>query len=189
MIIFQSSLALENSGEEIQVLHMEEELLIEFHGMEPVTMTVDPFDISAQKVKDFIAQRIKIPVAEQRVCFEGQNIDEVNLLTDVLVKSKKTPVLKVDKDRAINIKVHLPNGREHKVEMNWFETVNALKKKMEELQICESSATLKFNNSEISYEGRKQLIDLGFKDQSKVTVHSEALRTPHRGFSADKFQG
>ena len=171
------------------MLHMEEELMIESQGMDPVTMIVDPFDLSAQKVKDFIAQRIKIPVAEQRVCFEGQNIDEVNLLTDVLVKSKETPVLKVDKDRAINIKVCLPNGSEHKVKMNWFETVNALKKKMEELQICESSATLKFNDSEISYEGRKQLIDLGFKNQSEVIVHPEAQRSTHRGFSADKFQG
>ena len=189
MIIFQSSLALENSGEVIQVLHMTEELLIESAGMDPVTMMVDPFDVSPQKIKQFIAQEIKIPVAEQRVYFEGQNIDEVDLLTDVLVKSKKIPVLKVDKDMAIKIKVRLPDGSEHEVEMNWFETVNALKKKMEALQICESSDTLKFNDSEISDEGRKQLIDLNFRNQSEVTVHLKERRSAQKGFPADEFQG
>ncbi len=194
-VCFFSSYAL-NQNEVIEVLNAKEELKIESVGRDPVTMMVDPHNVSVESVKDFIAQKIKIEVDEQLLRFKGQDMDvDSESLAQMLLTSKQVPVLKVTKDRKINVKVVLPSegrgrGSEEIITINWFATVDDLKEKLEERNICDTSVTLKLNKTdqEISglNEGSKKLIDLGFKDNSVITV-LQAKRSTHRGFSSSDF--
>ena len=151
-------------------------------------MEVDPFKVSIEEIKRFIEEKINISMNDQRLILNGQNIDEIDQLCDVFITAKKTPVIRVDKDRDIKIKVHSHSGDEQEVQINWFATVNDLKEKLEQQGISKSIDTLKFNDAEISEEGRKQLIDLGFKPNAVITVRSQQ-RSTHRGFSASAFEG
>lgn len=190
LFCFLSSCVL-NQNEVIQVLNAKEELKIESVGRDPVVIMVDPRNVSVESVQDFIKKEIKIEVDEQLLRFKGQDIDvDSESLTQMLITSKQVPVLRVYKDTNINVKVVLPNrGSEaQKIEINWFATVDNLKEKLEERNICDTSATLKFNETgqEISGQGSKKLIDLGFKNKSEITV-LQAKRSTHRGFSSSDF--
>jgi len=184
---FHSSYALENTNEVIEVLHIWEDLVIESSGRDSVTMKVDPFKVSVEEIKGFIEEKINISVNEQHLRLSGQNIDEIDRLCDMFITAKSVPVIKVDKDRDINIKVHSHSGGQQEVQINWFATVNDLKEKLEQQGI--SIDTLKFKDAEISTEGRKQLIDLGFKPTNAVITVRSQQRSTHRGFSASAFEG
>ena len=173
-----------NENEVIEVLNAEEELQIESSGMNPVFMKVDPRNVSVQAVKDFIAEEIKIKVVEQVLRFKEEDKDvDSETLTQLLQTSKKEPVLKVDKDRTIDVIVVLPNrGEKKKVEIKWSATVENLKEKLEEIDIFNSSCVLRFGDEEISGQDNKKLIHLGFKTNSEITV-SEKTRSTTRGFS------
>ena len=183
-----SSYALENTNEVIQVLYKKEELSIESLGMDPVTMKVDPFEVSVQDVKKFIEVKLNIEADRQHLRFNGQNIYEMDKLSDMFITAKKIPVIRVDTDRDIVIKVCQSSGNEQEVPVNWFATVDYLKELLVEKGICETSDTLKFNYSELTGKGEKQLIDLDFKPvNSVITVRSQP-RSAHRGFSASDFE-
>ena len=184
LLCFLSSYAL-NENEVIGVLNAEEELKIESSGMDPVVMMVDPRNVSVQAVKDFIAKEIKIPVLEQVLRFTEEDTDvDSESLTQLLLTSKKAPVLKVDKDRTINVIVVLLNrgGEKEKVEIKWSATVENLKEELEERDLCDSSYVLRFDDKEISGQDNKKLIHLGFKTNSEITV-LQKTRSTTRGFS------
>lgn len=176
-----------NENEVIRVLNAEEELKIESSGMDPVTMMVDPRNVSVQAVKDFIAKEFKIPVLEQVLRFTEEDTDvDSESLTQLLlhVTSEKAPVLKVDKDRTINVTVVLPNrgGEKEKVEIKWSATVENLKEELQERDLCDSSCVLRFDDKEVSGQDNKKLIHLGFKTNSEITVLPKT-RSTTRGFS------
>ena len=165
--------------------------MIETPGKDPVTMMVDPRNVSVEAVKDFIAKNIRIPKEEQILRFKGQDTDvDFESLTQMFLTSKQAPVLKVDKDQRINVIVVLPNreGEEKKVEINLSATVEDLKEKLEERGICDTTAKLRFDDQEISGQGGKKLIDLRFKNKSKIIV-SQTRSSTLRGFSGSSFDG
>lgn len=179
-----------NENEVVEVLNAKEELKIESEDGDAVTMMVDPRNVSVESVKDFILREIGIEVDEQLLRFKGQDIDvDFESLTQTLITSKKVPVLKVDKDTNINLMVCLPD-RINWFAINWFATVDDLKEKLEERNICDTSATLELKETgeEITRQGSKKLIDLGIKDKSKITV-LQTKRSTHRGFSTSAFDG
>lgn len=102
VVSFHSSYALENEGEVIAVLYKEEELLIKSSGNDSVTMMVDPLKVSVQDVKDFIKQKFNIGVNEQRLRISGQNVHEIDPLSKIFLTAKEKPVVRVDKDEAVN---------------------------------------------------------------------------------------
>lgn len=180
-----SSHALENTDEVIQVLYKKEELQIESPGMNPVTFSVDPFEVSIQKIKDFVKEKFNIEVNQQHLSLDGQNLDDIDRLqrlSDIFTTAKKKPVVRVATNREINIDVSQPDGNQLQVQVNWFATVKELKDKLVEQSICDINATLMYNGMEITADGRKKLVDLKFKPKSAITVCSRE-RT-HRGFSA-----
>lgn len=185
---FLSSYAL-NENEVIGVLNVEEELIIETSGKDPITMMVDPRNVSVEAVKHFIEKKFRIPVDKQILRFKGEDacteVDSESL-AQMLLKSKQSPVLKVDRDRIINIMVPDREGKENKVEINWSATVDDLKEKLEERDICDIDAKLTFGDKEISRQGDKKLIDLGFRNQSKI---SQTRSSTSRGFSGRTFDG
>ena len=163
--------------------------MIESSGMDPITMMVDPRNVSVEAVKHFIENKIGIPVDEQILRFKGQDTEvDSESLAQMFLKPKQSPVLKVDKDRIINIMVPDREGKEKKVEIYWSATVDDLKEKLEERDICDTSAKLRFDNQEISGQGGKKLIDLGLRNKSKIIV-SQTKRSTSRGFSASTFDG
>ena len=182
-----------NENEVIGVLNAEEELMIGSSGRDPITMMVNPRNVSVEAVNNFITKEIGIPVDEQILRFKEQDTDvDCESLTQMLLTSKQTPVLKVDKDKTINVMVVLPNGRdgEKKVEIKWSATVEDLKEKLKERNICDTSAKLRFGDQEISGQDSKKLIDLGFRKNSEIIhVVSQAIRSTTRGFSSSNFDG
>ena len=182
---------MENANEVIEFLCTKEELMIESPGRDPITMTVDPLEISVEDVKDFIEQNWNIPVSKQHLRFNGQNVEEIDLCYDVFVKSKERPKIKVDRDRDIEVGVSLcPYEDPQKVTINWFATLDELKEKLIQQHICETINTLQLNGVDISSEDKsKKLIDLNFKPiKSIITVCP--VTTPKstvRGFSANDF--
>lgn len=188
----QSSHAMENANEVIEVLCTKEELVIESPGTNPITMTVDPLETSVEDVKDFIRQKWNIPVPEQLLRFNGQNVEEIDLRYDVFVKSKGVPKIKVDKDRDITIKVSLnPSEDPKEVTINWFATVDELKEKLIQQQLCETIKTLQLDGIDIFREDRrKKLIDFNLKPTKPPVLTVRSLTTPKstlRGFSANDF--
>ena len=191
MFCFSRSCAL-NKDEVIQVVNAEEELKIESSGKETVTMMVDPRIVTVEAVKEFISEKIKINVHQQILTFKGKDIEvDSKSLTKMFLSSEEAPVLKVCLDRPINIDVLLPDGRQHKVEIMWSATVDDLKDKLEDRNICNSNATLKHDDEEISGHGGRKLINLGLKNKSKINVQVNVpqARSTHRGFSASAFSG
>ena len=188
LLCFLSSYAL-NENEVIGVLNAEEELVIESLGMDPVTMMVDPRNVSLVAIKHFIEKKIGIPVDKQILRFTEQDTTvDSESLDQMFLKSEQSPVLKVDKDRIINIMVSDGEGKENKVEINWSATVDDLKEKLKERAICDTSAKLRFDDQEISGKGGKKLVDLGFKNKSKI-IASQTKRSTLRGFSGSTFVG
>ncbi|XP_027040919.1 uncharacterized protein LOC113669121 isoform X2 [Pocillopora damicornis] len=184
-----SSYAL-NKNEVIQVVNDTEEIKIESHGMDPIIMNLDPQNVSLDAVKDFIAEKIKIPPDEQLLAFKEQDMDiDGKTLTSALLTSKKTPELKVFKDRNINIDI-LHDGKEVKVDIKWSATVQELMDRLVERGICDSGATLSLyeNNKDISGVGNRKLFDLGLKNKTKIVVSNRA-RSTHRGFSMSSLSG
>ena len=165
--------------------------MIEPKGRDPITMTVDPFNLSVRNVKDFIEQELNIPVSEQYLRFKGQNVEEIDLLNELFLKSKESPKIKVDKDREIEINVSSSSHEgPKKVTIKWFATVDELKKKLIQQGVCEAISTLHLDGVDISSEYKtKKLIDLNFKPKSALTVHSATTpkRSTLRGFSANDF--
>ena len=174
----------------IQVVNDTEEIKIESHGKDPIIMRVDPQNVSLDAVKDFIAEKIKIPPDEQLLGFKGQDMDiDGETLTSALLTSKKTPELKVINDRNINIDI-LHDGKEVKVDIKWSATVQELMDRLVERGICDSGATLSLyeNNKDISGVGNRKLFDLGLKNKTKIVVSNRA-RSTHRGFSMSSLSG
>ena len=186
-----SSHAIENANEVIEVLYTKEELMIESIGKEPITMPVNPFTLLVQDVKDFIAQNLNIAVSEQYLRFNGQNVEEIDLVYDLFIKSKGSPKIKVDKDRDIKIKVSSsPSEDPKEVTINWFATVGELEEQLIQQHICEPINTLQLDGVDIpSGDKRKKLIDLNFKPTKSVfTVRSATTpKSALRGFSANDF--
>ena len=163
--------------------------MIETSGMDPIIMMVDPRNVSVEAVKHFVEEKIGIPVDEQIFRFKGQDTEvDAESLAQTFLKSKRSPVLRVEKDRNINIMVSDGEGKENKVQINWSATVDDLKEKLDERKICDTSAKLTFDGQEISGQGGKKLIDLGFKNKSKIIV-SQTKRSTLRGFSGSTFDG
>lgn len=188
----QSSHAMENANEVIEVLCTKEEIVIESPGTNPITMTVDPLETSVEDVKNFIRQKWNIPVPEQLLRFNGQNVEEIDLRYDVFVKSKGVPKIKVDKDRDITIKVSLnPSEDPKEVTINWFATVDELKEKLIQQQVCETIKTLQLDGIDIfSEDRRKKLIDFNLKPTKPPVLTVRSQTTPKstlRGFSANDF--
>lgn len=151
-------------------------------------MEVDPFEVSVQDVKNFIEEKLNIKADRQHLRFSGQNIYEMDKLSDMFITAKKIPVIRVDTDRNIAIKVCQSSGKDEEVQINWFATVNDLKEMVVEKGICKTSDTLKFNGLELTMEGEKKLIDLDFKPGSSVTTVRSQAKSAHRGFSASDFE-
>ena len=162
--------------------------MIESPGINQVRMMVDPFKVSVKDVKDFIERELKIGVDEQHLRFNGQNIYELDKLYDMFITAKDMPVIRVDKDSNITIKVCQSSGKQQDVQINWFATVEGLEELLGEKGICKTSDTLKFNDLDLTGQRRKQLIDLDLKPGNSVTVHSQPSRSTHRGFSASDFE-
>ena len=187
-----SSLAMENANKVIEVLYTREELMLEALGRDPITMPVDPFTLSVQDVKDFIGQKWNIPVSQQYLRFNGQNVEEIDLVYDLFIKSKGSPKIKVDRDREIEINVSLsPDEEPKKVTINWFATVDELKEKLIQQHICETITTLKLDDIDLLREDRrKKLIDFNLKPTKPPVFTVCSLTTPKsnlRGFSANDF--
>ena len=185
-----SSHAMENANEVIEVLYTKEELMIESLGKEPITMPVNPFTLLLQDVKDFIEQNLNIPVSEQYLRFNGQNVEEIDLVYDLFIKSKGSPKIKVDKDREIEINVSLsPDEEPKKVTINWFATVDELKEKLMQQYNLDTINTIQLDGVSINEERRKRLIDFKLKPtKSKFTVRSATTpKSTLRGFSANDF--
>ena len=161
---------MENGYEVIEVLYTKEVLMIESPGRDPITVTVDPLEISVEDVKTFIGYKWNIPVPEQYLRFNGQNVEEIDLVYDMFVKSKGSPKIKVDKDRDIKIKVSLnPDEEPKEVIINWFATVDELEEQLIQQHVCETINTLQLDGVDISSEDRrKKLIDLNFKPRKSV---------------------
>ena len=174
----------------IQVVNDTEEIKIESPGMDPIIMNLDPQNVSLDAVKDFIAEKIKILPDQQLLSFKGQDMDiDSKTLTWALSTSKKTPELKVIKDRKINIDI-LHDGKEVKVDIKWSATVQELMDRLVERGICDSGATLSLdkNNKDISGVGNRKLFDVGLKNKTKIVVSNRA-RSTHRGFSMSSLSG
>lgn len=181
---------MENANEVIEVLYTKEELMIESLGKEPITMPVNPFTLLLQDVKDFIEQNLNIPVSEQYLRFNGQNVEEIDLVYDLFIKSKGSPKIKVDKDREIEINVSLsPDEEPKKVTINWFATVDELKEKLMQQYNLDTINTIQLDGVSINEERRKRLIDFKLKPtKSKFTVRSATTpKSTLRGFSANDF--
>lgn len=164
------------------MLTNEEPMSIEPLGLDAFTIRVDPRHDSCKRVMDAIAEKMSVPIKKQRLQLNGEDLKETDSLATMFLKSKK-PVIKVVTDMNINIIVHLPSQEVKKISIAWFATVDELKK---ELQIPQTDAILKLDNKEICGSGSKQLIDLGMKNGSEVTVVSaqqKENRAPatHRG--------
>ena len=183
---------MENGYEVIEVLYTKEELMIESPGRDPITLTVDPLEISVADVKDFIGQKWNIPVSKQYLRFNGQNVEEIDLVYDMFVKSKGSPKIKVDKDRDIKIKVSLnPDEDPKEVTINWFATVDELKEKLRQQYDLETITTLLLDGIDILTEDRrKKLIDFNLKPTKPPVFTVRSLTTPKstfRGFSTNDF--
>lgn len=179
-----------NKNEVIQVVNDTEEIKIESSGMDPIIMRLDPQNVSLDTVKDFIAEKLKIPPDEQLLGFKGQDMDiDDKTLTWALLTSKKTPELKVIKDRNINIDI-LHDGKEVKVDIKWSATVQELMDRLVERGICDRGAKLSLdeNNKDISGVGNRKLFDLGLRNKTKIVVSNRA-RSTHRGFSMSSLSG
>ena len=175
----------------IQVVNDTEEIKIESPGKDPITMSLDPQNVSLDAVKDFIAEKIKIQPDEQLLGFKGQDMDiDDKTLTWALLTSKKTPELKVIKDRDINIDIFRHDGSEVKVDIKLSATVQELMDRLVERGICDSGATLSLdeNNKDISGVGNRKLFDLGLKNKTKIVVSNRA-RSTHRGFNMSSLSG
>lgn len=164
------------------MLTNEEPMSIAPLGLDAFTIRVDPRHDSCKRVMDAIAEKMSVPIKKQRLQLNGEDLKETDSLATMFLKSKK-PVIKVVTDMNINIIVHLPSQEVKKISIAWFATVDELKK---ELQIPQTDAMLKLDNKEIGGSGSKQLIDLGMKNGSEVTVVSaqqKENRAPatHRG--------
>ncbi|XP_068675088.1 uncharacterized protein [Montipora foliosa] len=182
-----SSYALENKNEVIEVLLTQEELLIDSTGRDQETMLVDPFQTSVEDVKIFIENKMKIPADKRIIIFyDVQNMCDANppSLSDVFLKAKQKPIFKVYIDRPIKITVlQPPNEKKQEVEVMWFDTVDKLKQKLEERDICSHQHMLKFSGADLN-DGRKQLVGLGIKNKSEIVIHEPLKRSTHRGFSS-----
>ena len=183
---------MENTNEVIEFLCTKEELMIESPGRDPITMIVDPLEIAVENMKKFIQQNWNIPVPEQYLRFNGQNVEEIDLCYDMFVKPKGTPKIKVDKDRDIPIKVSLnPDEEPKEVTINWFATVDELKEKLIQQHICETITTLKLDDIDLLREDRrKKLIDFNLKPTKPPVFTVRSLTTPKsnlRGFSTNDF--
>lgn len=180
-----------NKNEVIQVVNDTEEIKIESSGMDPIIMRLDPQNVSLDTVKDFIAEKIKIPPHEQLLGFKGQDMDiDGKTLACAILTSKKTPQLKVIKDRDINIDILRHDGSEVKVDIKWSATVQELMDRLVERGICDSGAMLSLdeNKKDISGVGNRTLFDLGLKNKTKIVVSNRA-RSTHRGFSMSSLSG
>ncbi|XP_078348061.1 uncharacterized protein LOC144633138 isoform X2 [Oculina patagonica] len=169
-------------GDIVQVLTNEEPMSIEPQGMDPFTIRVDPCHDSTKSVMETIAEKMRTPMKKQRLQVNGKDITETDPLAKIFLKSKK-PVIKVVTDMDINIGVHLPSQEVKKVSIAWFLTVNELKR---ELQIPETGTILKLSDKQICGDGSKQLIDVGVKNGSEITVVSAQQKenqapATHRG--------
>lgn len=181
---------MENAHEVIEVLYTKEELMIESTGKEPITMPVNPFTLLVQDVKDFIEQNLNIPVSQQYLRFNGQNVEEIDLVYDLFIKPKGSPKIKVDKDREIEINVSLsPDEEPKKVTINWFATVDELKEKLMQQYDLDTINTIQLDGASINEERRKRLIDFNLKPtKSKFTVRSATTpKSTLRGFSTNDF--
>ena len=175
----------------IQVVNTTEELKIESSGRDPITMSLDPLNVSLVAVKYFIAEKLKIPPHLQLLRFKGQDVDiDGKKLTCALLTSKKTPELKVIKDRNINIDILSHDGSEVKVGINWFATVQELMDRLVERGICDRGARLSLyeNNKDISGVSNRKLFDLGLRNKSKMIV-SKTAHSTHHGFSMSSLNG
>ena len=185
IFLIHSSYALENKNEVIEVLLTQEELLIDSSGRDQETMLVDPFQTSVEEVKIFIENKMKIPADKQGIFYDQENMCDANSpsLSDVFLKAKQKPIFKVYTNRTINITVlQPPNEKKQEVEMMLFDTVDKLKQKLEEGDICSRQHMLKFSGADLG-DGRKQLVGLGIKNKSEIVIQP-LKRSTHRGFSS-----
>lgn len=164
------------------MLTNEEPMSVEPLGMDAFTIRVDPRHDSCKRVMNTIAEMLSVPIKKQRLQLNGEDITETDSLAKIFLKSKK-PVIKVVTDMNIDITVHLPSQEVKKISIAWFATVDELKK---ELQMPQTGTILKLDNKEICGDGSKQLIDMGMKNGSKVTVVSAQQKenqapATHRG--------
>ena len=145
-------------------------MLIEPQDMDPFTIRVDPRHDSIESMIETVAKNMNMPRRKLRLQFDGKNITEKTSLTKVFLRSRKPVVKAITADMDINIIVHLPSKEVKKVRISWFARVDDLKKL---LQIPTFRTLLKVNNKEIDDSARfKQLIDVGVKDGSEITVTS-----------------
>lgn len=173
---------MDNTNEVIGVLYEKEELEIQYSG-NVLTMIGDPSYLSLDDVKGFIQQEFSIPKLQQDLRFNGEKVHETEGLFEIFVKSKEKPVISVY-IKEISIKVCLPDESSHEVTINWFATVNDLKKKLQ--KICETVEILKFNDDDISDEESKTLFDLKFKEKNTVYVQTRKTQA-YRGYPTGDF--
>ena len=87
----------------IEVVNATEELTIEAFGEDPITLTVDPNDISVEAVKEFITEQFKIPADQQLLNFKEQDdVVDSKSFTHMLLTSRKTPVLVVRREEPVD---------------------------------------------------------------------------------------
>lgn len=86
-------------NEVIEVVNATEELTIEAVGRDPITLMVDPKNISVKALKEFITAQFKIPVDQQLLQFKEQDgVVDSKSITHMLLTSKKKPVLVVSRE-------------------------------------------------------------------------------------------
>ena len=141
--------------------------MIESSFRDPFTLWVDPHYDSTEFVRGTVAS--KMNVEDLSFLLDEKHIARRGPLTKIFLQSRK-PVLKAIKARDvhINVTVHLPSEEAKRVRVSQFATVDKL---MRDLNIPTSGALLRVNDEEIQDStGLKELLDLGIKNGSEVTV-------------------
>lgn len=141
--------------------------MIESSFRDPFTLWVDPHHDSTESVRGTVAS--KMNVEDLSFLLDEKHIARRGPLAKIFLQSRK-PVLKAIKARdvRINVTVHLPSKEAKRVRVCQFATVDEL---MRDLNIPTSGALLRVNDEEIQDStGLKELLDLGIKNGSEVTV-------------------
>ena len=180
-------------GDIIQMLNNQEKLAVRVPDGTTITLQVDPRNISTHRLMAAIEDKLNLPPSrrKRRLRFNGQDIEDMRSPVEIFLLSKE-PVLQLEVEYPIKIRVRLPEGTEMKVSLNLFASVQEFRNKLVSQGICDRNAVLEFDGTEIKSvdgdESKPLLIDLGLENDSTVTVQrSQKKRAILRGFDSSSF--
>jgi len=147
--------------------------IVDLEGMEifvkhpsgwTIPLKVTPSD-TIDDIKDRVAQEKDLPKEQQRLSFDGKPLKkDDNTLSDYGIKNKDTLMLE-----PMEINVRTPEGRKIKIKVDPNDTVEDVKKKVEEkLEIPVPEQTLFFNDDEL--DDPTTLDENGIKDGDTLNL-------------------